>query len=34
MTQYRQADHCFMLSHGFEEAFSTEMDDWYEVCNR
>ena len=32
MTQYRQAGHCFMLSDEFDDVFSTDMDDWYEVC--
>ena len=31
MTEYRQAGHCFLLSNGFGETFSTNMDDWYEV---
>ena len=32
MTQYRQADHCFMLDDGFDDVFSTDMDDWFKVC--
>ena len=31
MTQYRQADHCFMLTDGFG-TFSTDIDDWFRVC--
>ena len=34
MTEYRQAGHCCILSNGFEEVFSTDMDEWYEVCNQ
>ena len=31
MTQYRQADRCFMLTDGFN-TFSTDIDDWFLVC--
>ena len=31
MTEYRQAGHCFLLSHGFGDTLSTNMDDWYDV---
>ena len=31
ITQYRQAGYCFMLGNGFH-MFSTNMDDWYQVC--
>ena len=31
-TQYRQADKCFMLNDGFDDIFSTDMDDWFKVC--
>ena len=30
-TQYRQAGKCFMLSEGFDDAFSTDMDEWFTV---
>ena len=31
ITQYRQAGHCFLLNQGFDDVFSTDMDDWYQV---
>ena len=33
MTEYRQAGHCFLLSHGFGDTLSTNMDDWYDVMH-
>ena len=31
MTQYRQAGICFMVSGGFTDIFSNDMNDWSEV---
>ena len=31
ITQYRQAGVCFMISNGFGDLFSTDMDDWFKV---
>ena len=33
MTQYRQAGNCFMLSDGFDDVFSTDIDVWVKVWN-